>query len=296
MALLAYNCGNGKLRQAIKQAGSDDLSVLLNPDKKYLSLETRNFIRKILTLAFLANDRDFLLDKDASLMNYALSNEFAKVDVPSSASLKEIAKNLNMDLATFKKYNPQFKHNFTPPGKGYYMYIPLNKVAFFDKNFKAEKLAKVDTTIPMTRTYTFYTVNASFVKAVLSSQNTDLIHINQSVNALIKLSKKDNFNENFATFKRLANIATKNPHKVDESLFVQEAESKLYKAFQEKTKANSLQEKLENLFALKPFIDEFFNQVMINAEDEKLKNNRQALVYEIYAEFLKIADLKELSL
>ncbi|EOY5028833.1 glycine--tRNA ligase subunit beta, partial [Campylobacter jejuni] len=89
---------------------------------------------------------------------------------------------------------------------------------------------------------------------------------------------------------------TKNPHKVDESLFVQEAESKLYKAFQEKTKANSLQEKLENLFALKPFIDEFFNQVMINAEDEKLKNNRQALVYEIYAEFLKIADLKELSL
>ena len=107
---------------------------------------------------------------------------------------------------------------------------------------------------------------------------------------------EDNFNENFATFKRLANIATKNPHKVDESLFVQEAESKLYKAFQEKTKANSLQEKLENLFALKPFIDEFFNQVMINAEDEKLKNNRQALVYEIYAEFLKIADLKELSL
>ncbi|ECB9849068.1 lytic transglycosylase domain-containing protein [Campylobacter jejuni] len=154
LALLAYNCGNGKLRQAIKQAGSDDLSVLLNPDKKYLSLETRNFIRKILTLAFLANDRDFLLDKDASLMNYALSNEFAKVDVPSSASLKEIAKNLNMDLATFKKYNPQFKHNFTPPGKGYYMYIPLNKVAFFDKNFKAEKLAKVDTTIPMTKTYT----------------------------------------------------------------------------------------------------------------------------------------------
>ena len=44
LALLAYNCGNGKLRQAIKQAGSDDLRVLIDPDKKYLSLETRNFI------------------------------------------------------------------------------------------------------------------------------------------------------------------------------------------------------------------------------------------------------------
>lgn len=153
LALLAYNCGNGKLRQAIKQAGSDDLSILLNPDKKYLSLETRNFIRKILTLAFLANDRDFLLGKDESLMNYALSNDFIKVDTPSSVALKDLAKNLNMDLATFKKYNPQFKHGFTPPGKGYYMYIPLSKVAFFNKNFKTEKLTKVDTTIPMTKIY-----------------------------------------------------------------------------------------------------------------------------------------------
>lgn len=76
-------------------------------------------------------------------MNYALSNEFAKVDVPSSASLKEIAKNLNMDLATFKKYNPQFKHNFTPPGKGYYMYIPLNKVAFLIKILKQKNLRRL---------------------------------------------------------------------------------------------------------------------------------------------------------
>ncbi|ENZ3889548.1 glycine--tRNA ligase subunit beta, partial [Campylobacter coli] len=72
--------------------------------------------------------------------------------------------------------------------------------------------------------------------------------------------------------------------------------NKLYKAFKEKIQAHSLQEKLENLFSLKPFIDEFFDKVMINAKDEKLKNNRQALIYEIYEEFLKIADLKELSL
>ncbi|MCH5337092.1 MAG: LysM peptidoglycan-binding domain-containing protein, partial [Campylobacter sp.] len=55
--------------------------------------------------------------------------------------------------ATLKKYNPQFKHSFTPPGNGYYMYIPLNKVAFFDENFKNAKLEKVDTRIPTTRTY-----------------------------------------------------------------------------------------------------------------------------------------------
>ncbi|MBM0636644.1 glycine--tRNA ligase subunit beta [Campylobacter sp. VicNov18] len=146
------------------------------------------------------------------------------------------------------------------------------------------------------RLYTFYEVNTSFIKAVLSSKNTDLIHINQSVNALIKLSKKANFNENFATFKRLANIAQTSLCQIDETLFVEEAENKLYEAFKEKLQTHSLEEKLENLFALKPFIDEFFDKVMINDQNEKLKNNRQALVYRIYQEFLKIADLKELSL
>lgn len=47
------------------------------------------------------------------------------------------------------------------------------------------------------RLYTFYSVNASFIKAVLSSKSTDLIHINQSVKALIELSKKANFQEKF---------------------------------------------------------------------------------------------------
>lgn len=153
LALLAYNCGNGKLKQAINKAGTDDLRVLLDPDKKYLSLETRNFIRKILTLAFLANDKDFLIQRGGSLMNYALSNDFVKVDVPSSVALKDLAQSVDVDFATFKKYNPQFKHNFTPPGDGYYMYIPVDKVAFFDKNFRNVKLEKVDTNLPTTKIY-----------------------------------------------------------------------------------------------------------------------------------------------
>ena len=35
---------------------------------------------------------------------------------------------------------------------------------------------------------------------------------------------------------------------------------------------------------------------MINAEDEKIRKNRIALVSKIYKEFLKIADIKEISL
>lgn len=146
------------------------------------------------------------------------------------------------------------------------------------------------------RIYTFYEANPSFIKAVLSTKNSDLIHIDSAIKALIQLSKKANFNENFSTFKRLANIATKSENVVNESLFENEAENKLYLAFNESLKVQNLKQKLESLFALKPFIDEFFENVMINSENEKLKNNRQALVFAIYNEFLKIADIKELSL
>lgn len=146
------------------------------------------------------------------------------------------------------------------------------------------------------RLYTFYEVNASFIKAVLSSKNTNIIYINNAIKALIKLSQKENFNENFSTFKRLANIASKPKYPLEKTLFTQEEEMKLYEAFLNTLNFNDIEEKLTSLFALKPFIDNFFDKVMINVDDEKIKNNRQALIYQIYNEFLKIADIKEVSL
>lgn len=145
------------------------------------------------------------------------------------------------------------------------------------------------------RLYTLYNANASFIKAVLASQNTDLIHIDKSIKALIALGGEANFDEKFATFKRLANIAVKTTAKVDERLFETKEEKALYSAFKTCTQSEP-SELLRALFALKSHIDAFFDSVMINAKDEALRNNRQALVYEIYEAFLSVADIKELSL
>ncbi|EGO4876681.1 glycine--tRNA ligase subunit beta [Campylobacter lari] len=146
------------------------------------------------------------------------------------------------------------------------------------------------------RLYTFYEVNASFVKAVLSSKTYDVIYIDSCMKALIQSANKADFSQNFATFKRLANIAVLSEAQVNENLFNTQEEKDLYQVFMQcKTKENNTQELLESLFALKPQIDAFFDKVMINDKDENIKNNRQALVCAIYREFLKIADIKELS-
>lgn len=167
----------------------------------------------------------------------------------------------------------------------------LQKISSLYKKFELENLEN----FIFERLYTLYNVNASFIKAVLASQNTDLIHIDKSIKALIDLSQDENFDEKFSTFKRLANIATKPDVMVDENLFEQEQEKSLYQAFKMCKQNAPVSEILHDLFALKSHIDAFFDKVMINTENEKLKKNRQALVYEIYQAFLKIADIKELS-
>lgn len=61
LAAIAYNCGGGRLSRAIKEAGSDSLAVLLDSEKKYIPRESRNYIRKIVALAFVGNDERFML-------------------------------------------------------------------------------------------------------------------------------------------------------------------------------------------------------------------------------------------
>jgi len=51
LAVLAYNCGEGRLSKAIEKAGTDLLPVLLDEQAEYLPEETRTYLKKILLLA-----------------------------------------------------------------------------------------------------------------------------------------------------------------------------------------------------------------------------------------------------
>jgi glycyl-tRNA synthetase beta chain len=53
---------------------------------------------------------------------------------------------------------------------------------------------------------------------------------------------------------------------------------------------------LDALFALKAPLDNFFDNVMVNAEDLSVRANRKALVGMIYAEIYSIADIKNITL
>ncbi|KEA46239.1 lytic transglycosylase domain-containing protein [Campylobacter mucosalis] len=137
LAIMAYNCGEGRLQKGITMAGTDDIAVLLDPSKNYLPKETRNFIIKILRASFIAKDSEFLLSKDAKMLQSMNGLKLTKVSVPGGTNLIQVADSIGVGVTRLKEDNSHLKFIFTPPtSKNYYVYIPESKKELFEQNFK----------------------------------------------------------------------------------------------------------------------------------------------------------------
>ncbi len=148
----------------------------------------------------------------------------------------------------------------------------------------------------------FYKVNPSIIEAVLASGERDLLNIGKKINALNNLVNSSDFSEVSTTFKRVANITKdidlSKEMIVDIKLFEENAEKTLFEKYNKVIISSfiSFEEELDALLGLKPELDKFFSEVMVNAKDETIKNNRKSLVASVYKSILKIADIKEVSI
>ncbi|MDQ1264363.1 MAG: rane-bound lytic murein transglycosylase [Campylobacterota bacterium] len=147
LVAIAYNCGGGKLSRAIEEAGSDDLSVLLDPEKKYIPRESRLHIRKIIALAMLGNDEEFLLKSEYEhLLNRANAYSIATVKLPSGESLERVAKLIEMPLEDLQKLNKHLMYGVIPPYiKEYDIHIPYVKLSDFKQKYFEDSIKKIHT-------------------------------------------------------------------------------------------------------------------------------------------------------
>jgi len=145
LAAIAYNCGEGRLSRAIKKANSDDLSILLNPKKRYIPRESRMYIRKIVALAMMGNDEQFLLKSEYEhLLNRANAYSVSTVKLPRGESLKRVAKLIGIPIEDLKALNRHLKYDFVPPyKKGYDIYIPYIKLSEFKQKYFHEKIQNI---------------------------------------------------------------------------------------------------------------------------------------------------------
>ncbi|PCG20093.1 glycine--tRNA ligase subunit beta [Brachyspira sp. G79] len=142
------------------------------------------------------------------------------------------------------------------------------------------------------------------VAGVLSTGIDDMYDAYLKIEAIDEFRKKneDLFSNLLTVFKRIKNmIKSAKDVNLDEALLKEEAEKSLYNTYKEKlNEVNKLMEEREYektfslLASLYEPLDKFFKDIMVNVEDEKIKNNRIALLSSVDKIFKNMLDFSSL--
>jgi len=149
-------------------------------------------------------------------------------------------------------------------------------------------------------------VDTDVIIAVESLKPTKPLDFEKRINAITNFKSNPAAVSLAAANKRVANILKKADvnvlSQVDTKLLKEDAEKSLAEAINKQGGKVSLlfantqySEGLELLATLRPEIDRFFDEVMVMAEDESVRNNRLILLNTLRELFLQVADISELS-
>ncbi len=145
--------------------------------------------------------------------------------------------------------------------------------------------------------------STDIINSVVSTDDYNLYNLYLKIKTIQQFKKSKDFNDVMTVFKRVGKIIPENfESSFDETLLEKEEEKELYnkyletkEKFEEEIKEKNYKNALENLLKMKPFIDKFFDNVMVMVKDEKIKNNRLSLLKMINDMFKKIADFTKIT-
>lgn len=146
-------------------------------------------------------------------------------------------------------------------------------------------------------------ISPAAIEAVTSVAFDDVVDCSRRIEALHQVQQEETFTILASAFKRVRNIIKNHQEDaVNESLLNEEAEKALHTAFLAlAAQAEPLLHKREYqgamtvILEMKEPVDRFFEEVMVMADDEQVKNNRLALLTGISHLFLRIGDFSKMS-
>jgi glycyl-tRNA synthetase beta chain len=147
--------------------------------------------------------------------------------------------------------------------------------------------------------------DADLVEAVLAAGFDDVLDARRRLEALAEVKRRPDFVPLAVAFKRAANIQEKargdGPGEVDPARLTEDAERHL--AAEVDRVAGQVAEQrarrdypavLRTVAELKPAVDRFFDDVLVMAEDPRVRGNRLALLNQALSLFHRIADISKL--
>nr|WP_317199139.1 glycine--tRNA ligase subunit beta [uncultured Psychrobacter sp.] len=200
--------------------------------------------------------------------------------------------------------------------------LPINLIALVEQAIKGysdksgSKIAKMGDAFTQVMTflnsryramYTEQGVSVDTIQAVQAINPHMPLDFDQRIRAVQAFSELPQAGMLAESNKRVANILAKSESDVsdsaDEKLLSETAEQELYQALQHAQndvtpllKTADYTQVLQTLARLDAPLTQFFDKVMVNSEDTALKANRLALLKQVRALFLTVADISELQL
>lgn len=135
------------------------------------------------------------------------------------------------------------------------------------------------------------------VTAVLQSTHFVVRDLVETAALLAEKAQEDNFKSAVESLSRVFNLAEKAQGQtaINPALFENQEEKDLAKAIEKVELTVDLAANLDQLFALSPVIDAFFDHTMVMAEDEAVRNNRLALLASLTAKAGQLAQFNQIN-
>ena len=180
-------------------------------------------------------------------------------------------------------------------------------VTFFGSKLKSQECAQNVTDYIFGRLKAYYQdqgIGAEIFQAVLSTHPVSLLDFDKRVKAVVSFKQLKEAQDLAAAYKRVNNIQAKSGRvnaAIKPELLQDEAEKKLVAhlnqlmpTINELYGQGQYDKAMATLAELRDDVDNFFEQVMVNDQNEAIKQNRLAILNELSQAFSKTADISVL--
>jgi membrane-bound lytic murein transglycosylase D len=144
LVMMAYNCGEGRLGQAIKRAGTNDFAVLMDARRRLIPPETRDYLKKIILLAMMGEDIVESQKPEDKKIKEKIIDGKTFVNVVAGTRVIELVDILEMSLPDFMAMNPHITTSKIPADAFLVQIaIPAEKLKQFKERYEPPTLKEI---------------------------------------------------------------------------------------------------------------------------------------------------------